>query len=87
MTCTKCNNGYLGRGDIECVNGVLIDIDVAHEGFQPDMAYPPGPCNACAVCHGAGWNDDGDCETCNGTGWKSGREEGQERLNAWRNAP
>ena len=35
MSCQHCKNGFLdGRfgQDVECVNGVLIDIDEAHEG-------------------------------------------------------
>ncbi len=43
--CKHCKNRWMG-GDIECVNGVLIDIDVATEGWQRDVIYPPAPCVA-----------------------------------------
>ncbi len=50
--CKFCNQGYFDCGgpyyfgqDIECVNGVLIDIDEAHEGWQPDVCYPLAPCH------------------------------------------
>lgn len=84
MTCPHCKNGYLGRGDVECVNGVLIDIDVAHEGWQHDVAYPPAPCMACDKCRGSGDRGRGQCRACRWTGWKSGKNECQERLNEWR---
>lgn len=46
--CPHCQNGWLdGRfgQDVECVNGVLIDIDEAHEGWQQDVDYPVAPCH------------------------------------------
>ena len=46
--CEHCRNGFLENRygqDVECVNGVLIDIDVAYEGWQPDVAYPVAPCH------------------------------------------
>ncbi len=50
--CKFCNQGYFDCGgpyyfgqDVECVNGVLIDIDEAHEGWQPDVCYPLAPCH------------------------------------------
>lgn len=46
--CKHCRNGFLENRygeDVECVNGVLIDIDVAHEGWQPDTIYPVAPCH------------------------------------------
>lgn len=47
--CKHCKNGWFeGRRygeDVECVNGVLIDIDVAHEGWQRDTLYPLAPCH------------------------------------------
>lgn len=46
--CSHCNNGWFdGRfgQDVECVNGVLIDIDEYHEGWQRDVAYPVAPCH------------------------------------------
>ena len=47
--CTHCQNGWFhdqryGQ-DVECVNGVLIDIDVAHEGWSRDTLYPVAPCH------------------------------------------
>lgn len=47
--CKHCRSGFLDNRfgtDIECVNGVLIDIDVAHEGWARDVIYPPAPCIA-----------------------------------------
>jgi len=46
--CKHCRNGFLGNRfgqDVECVNGVLIDIDVAYEGWQRDVTYPVAPCH------------------------------------------
>lgn len=51
--CKHCTNGYFGANtggfyfgqDVECVNGVLIDIDVAHEGWMLDTDYPVAPCH------------------------------------------
>lgn len=47
--CKHCHNGYFHDQrfgvDVECVNGVLIDIDVAHEGWQRDVIYPVAPCH------------------------------------------
>jgi hypothetical protein len=31
--------------DVECVNGVLIDIDEWHEGLSPDVIRPVAPCH------------------------------------------
>lgn len=42
--CRYCRNGWFSGTDVECVNGVLIDIDIAHEGWQRDVEYPPAPC-------------------------------------------
>lgn len=84
MTCRLCLNGWLDRGDVECVNGVLIDIDEAHEGGQEDVSYPPGPCQQCPDCKGTAFHGDHDCASCNGTGWKSGQDESQKRLKNWR---
>lgn len=47
-TCEHCKNGFLDNefgADVECVNGILIDIDVAHEGWQRDVNYPVAPCH------------------------------------------
>jgi len=47
--CQHCLNGWFhdqryGQ-DVECVNGVLIDIDVATDGWQRDTLYPVAPCH------------------------------------------
>jgi DnaJ-class molecular chaperone len=84
--CKLCRNGFLGNRfgqDVECVRGVLIDIDEAMEGWQRDVAYPPAPCEACEKCKGSGVRTSGNCGACRGTGWKSGRDESQQRLAAW----
>lgn len=77
--CKHCQNGWLGErfGGVECVNGVLIDIDEATEGWARDTAYPPAPCQSCDKCGGDG------CQYCGDTGWRSGTDESQERLDAW----
>lgn len=41
--CKHCQNGWFG-GSLECVNGVLIDIDEAHEGAR-DVIHPLAPCH------------------------------------------
>lgn len=79
--CKHCRNGWLENRygeDVECVNGVLIDIDIAHEGWDRVQVYPPAPCEACQACGGAG------CDQCNETGWRSGEYESTERLEEWR---
>lgn len=49
MACKHCSNGHFSDqrfgADVECVNGVLIDIDVAYEGWQRDVDYPVAPCH------------------------------------------
>ena len=49
--CKYCRGGFFERGskfyfgqDVECVNGVLIDIDEAHEG-PSDVEYALAPCH------------------------------------------
>ena len=45
--CKHCRNGFFdGRfgQDVECVNGVLIDIDEAHDGPR-DVCHPVAPCH------------------------------------------
>lgn len=79
--CVKCRNGWLDCGDFECVNGVLIDIDEAHEGAQIDICYPPAPCMACEKCAAKG------CTACNDTGWRGGIDNSQELLAEWRKRP
>lgn len=48
IECRDCRNGWFDGKfgqDVECVNGVLIDIDEAHEGPPPDVDYPLAPCH------------------------------------------
>ena len=64
-SCAHCKNGYLaGRfgEDVECVNGVLIDIDVAHEGWQRDTDYPVAPCHPGWAAQCAEQDFDNDCQ-------------------------
>lgn len=45
--CKHCRMGWFDGKygqDVECVNGVLIDIDEAHDG-QSDLVYPLAPCH------------------------------------------
>lgn len=53
MACEFCKNGwfdpkgpgpYFGQ-DVECVNGVLIDIDDYMEGYDPSVVRPIAPCH------------------------------------------
>lgn len=72
--CRFCHGGWLDNRygqDVECVNGVLIDIDVATEGWQRDVAYPVAPCHPSYAAQAKG--DDFDNDT-------------QERLAAWAGA-
>lgn len=85
--CQFCKNGYRGS-DVECVNGILIDIDEYTEGWQRDVIYPPAPCHPlyCKTCNGSGWcpedvnHDSDDCPGCEGTGYVGGGPDCQERL-------
>ena len=46
--CRHCRGGFLNNRfgqDVECVNGVLIDIDEYAEGHQRDFCYPVAPCH------------------------------------------
>lgn len=46
--CKHCRNGFLDNRfgqDVECVNGVLIDIDEFNEGRSPDVIRPVAPCH------------------------------------------
>lgn len=64
-TCTHCRNGFLDNRfgqDVECVNGVLIDIDVAYEGHAPDTLYPVAPCHPGWKKQLAGKNFKNDCQ-------------------------
>lgn len=65
MACPHCKNGWFDDQrfgtDVECVNGVLIDVDEYHDGWQTDLitaplralheAATPGTLVAC------GWGD------------------------------
>jgi hypothetical protein len=63
-----------------CHDGVFMDDDEHHEGWQPDLIYPPCPHNPkrCLTCNGSGYAADpnaagqDDCPDCDGTGWSSG---------------
>lgn len=71
-TCQHCQNGWFhdqrfGQ-DVECVNGVLIDIDEAHDGWQRDVNYPVAPCHPEWKKQRAEKDFENDC---------------QERLEAW----
>ncbi len=47
--CAHCQSGWFHDQrvgtDVECVNGVLIDIDVYTEGHDPSVVYPVAPCH------------------------------------------
>jgi hypothetical protein len=60
-----------------CHDGVRMDDDEYHEGWQSDTIYPPCPHSpwCCKDCGGDGRNrnpqhDSDDCAACSGTGWK-----------------
>ena len=48
MACKHCTNGWFSQSqfgqDVECVNGILIDIDEAHDG-PSDVCHPVAPCH------------------------------------------
>jgi hypothetical protein len=81
LNCKHCRNGFRGS-DVECVNGVLIDIDEYTEGWPRDHSYPPAPCHVdyCSSCCGTGEDDGGDCAKCDGSGYMGGRNDCQKRL-------
>ena len=64
-------------GDIECCDGIVMDVDEYREGWQRDVIYQPHDCNPrfCATCSGTGEvpaniaSDSDDCPNCEGTGW------------------
>lgn len=64
MTCKHCKNGWFYDHrfgtDVECVNGILIDIDVYHDGYQTDVCYPVAPCHPKwdDQCNGIEFDDD-----------------------------
>ena len=73
-TCPHCRNGFLDGKfgqDVECVNGILIDIDAAHEG-PSDVCHPVAPCHPSWAAQQAG--DDFEDDSI-------------ERLNEWRTTP
>jgi len=68
--CEHCRNGwfdpksgghYFGQ-DVQCVNGVLIDIDEYMEGWQPKHAYPVAPCHPCWEKQQRDEDFDNDCQ-------------------------
>lgn len=85
--CVHCHRGNLRDAgypsDFECVNGIAIDIDEAHEGWQPDVVYPPAPCHPayCPTCRGSGEQELGDCPDC--TAGYRGEIDCKDRLEAW----
>ena len=78
--CPHCKNGWMGS-DVECVNGILIDIDEFTEGYALDVWRRPAPCHPrrCTACAGTGEEDGGDCDTCEGSGY-IGPSDYEERL-------
>ena len=62
--CKHCRQGYFDGQrfgqDVECVNGILIDIDVYHDGWQRDTDYPVAPCHPAwkKQCAGKPFNND-----------------------------
>lgn len=46
--CKHCRQGFLDNRfgmDVECVNGVLIDIDEFNEGWSGNTVHPVAPCH------------------------------------------
>jgi DNA-binding winged helix-turn-helix (wHTH) protein len=81
----RCNLG----GDLECINGIVIDVDEFTEGWDPHVNYKPAPCHPlwCEPCKGTGEAgpevaDSDDCPSCQGTGYRGGKGDSQERLRA-----
>lgn len=95
MSCTICGRPQIWHGSQEgnaipgtylfemgCYDGVRMDDDEYHEGWQPDVVYPPcrfSP-HACVTCSGTGaapplmskaLNTE-ECVDCHGNGWKDG---------------
>lgn len=92
MPCSICGRTEVWHGsehfpapgtylsEMGCHDGVRMDDDEYHEGWQPAVIYPPCPHNplCCKTCGGSGEcppnveNDSDDCPTCQGVGWKDG---------------
>lgn len=91
MPCSICGRENVWHGselgprpgtylsEMGCHDGVRMDDDEYHEGWQDDVAYPPCPHSplCCASCKGTGRagpevTDSDDCPECQGTGWKNG---------------
>lgn len=90
MNCTICGRHAVlhgseqsSRAEWGCHDGVLMDDDTYHEGWQRDVVYPPCSYNpvACVTCQGSGeapplmaeaFSQD-DCVDCAGSGWEDGQ--------------
>ena len=66
VQCAHCRNGWFAEQqfgqDVKCVNGVLIDIDVVHEGWQRDLLYPVAPCHPQWSAQKRNREFDNDCQ-------------------------
>ena len=79
--CKHCDNGFFAD-EMECINGIMIDVDDFSEGFfAADVWRQPAPCHPlyCLYCTGTGDADGGDCEVCGGDGY-TGYADYRERL-------
>ena len=90
---TNQRNSYLIESG--CHNGVWMDDDEYHEGWQPDVVYRPCPNHpkCCKKCGGSGtlYDKDGssyDCtnKTCN-SGWKGSWEYPDDRFDKLKGKP
>ena len=73
MGCQHCKNGYLANRfgqDVECVNGILIDIDEYNEGWDESIVRPVAPCHP-------GWSKQRADEN-----WSTSLQDIHSRLNA-----
>lgn len=66
--------------EMGCHQGVRMDDDEYHEGWQSDTIYPPCPHNplCCKACGGDGQSRSSksksdDCDGCRGIGWLHGQ--------------
>lgn len=93
MTCSICGRDNIWHGsenspppgsylsEMGCHDGVLMDDDEYHEGWQPDVVYPPCPhsplkcqtCNGTGICPAHIDSTSDDCPMCDGVGWKDGK--------------